>query len=82
MLIYSNSPLSLGGGVSTGAMDIHVEVFVTGDGASSSSSKTRMAAEARAAADRIEPSDLVRAVMHCLPIPIDTGANATNVAES
>ena len=36
VLSYSDSPLSLGGGVSAGAMDVHVEVFVTGDGASSS----------------------------------------------
>ena len=63
VLSYSNSPLSLGGGVSVGAMGVHVEVFVTGDSASSSSSKTRKAVEARAAADRIEPSDPLRAVM-------------------
>ena len=48
VLSYSDSPLSLGGGASAGAMDGLVEVFVTGDGASSSSSKTRKAAEARA----------------------------------
>ena len=63
VLSYSDSPLSLGGGVSAGAMDVHVEVFITGDGASSSSSKTRRAAEARVAPDRIEPSDPLRATM-------------------
>ena len=57
VLSYSNSPLSLGGGVSARAMDVHVEVFVTGDGSSSSSSKTRKAAEARAAAEQDESSD-------------------------
>ena len=82
VLSYSDSPLSLGGGVSAGAMDIHVEVFVTGDGASSSSSKTRKAAEARAAADRIESSDPLRAVMQSLRIPIGTDVDATNVAEA
>ena len=39
--------LGAAGGISAGAMDVNVEVFVTGDGASSSSSKTRKAAEAR-----------------------------------
>ena len=82
VLSYSDSPLSLGGGVSAGAMDVHVEVFVTGDGASSSSSKTRKAAEARAAADRIEPSDPLRAAMQSLRIPIGTDVDATNVAEA
>ena len=33
VLSYSDSPLSLGGGISAGAMDVHVEVFVTGDDA-------------------------------------------------
>ena len=82
VLSYSDSPLSLGGGVSAGAMDVHVEVFVTGDDASSSSSKTRKAAEARAAADRIEPSDPLHAVMQSLRIPIGTDVDATNVAEA
>ena len=63
VLSYSDSPLSLGGGVSVGAMDVHVEVFVTGDGASSSSSKTRKAAEARAATEQTEPSDPLHTVM-------------------
>ena len=63
VLSYSDSPLSLGGGIAAGAMDVHVEVYVTGDGASSSSSKTRKAAEARAAAERAEPSDPLCAVM-------------------
>ena len=81
MLSYSDSPLSLGGGVSAGAMDVLVQVFVTGDGASSSS-KTRKAAEARAAADRIEPSDPLRAAMQSLRIPIGTDIDATNVAEA
>ena len=63
-------------------MDVHVEVFVTGDGASSSSSKKRKAAEARAAADRIELSDPLRAAMQSLRIPIGTDVNATNVAEA
>ena len=51
VLSYSDSPLFLGGGVSAGAMGVHVEVFVTSDGASSSSSKTRKDAEARASAE-------------------------------
>ena len=63
-------------------MDVHVEVFVTGDDASSSSSKTRKAAEARAATDRIEPSDTLRAAMQSLHIPIGTDVDATNVAEA
>ena len=63
-------------------MDVHVEVFITGDGASSSSSKTRKAAEARAAADRIEPSDPLRTAMQSLRIPIGTDVDATNVAEA
>ena len=63
-------------------MDIHVEVFVTGDGASSSSSKTRKAAEARAATDQIEPSDPLRAAMQSLRIPIGTDVDATNVAKA
>ena len=50
VLSYSDSPLSLGGGIAVGAMDVHVEVFITGDGASSLSNKTRKAAEARTAA--------------------------------
>ena len=82
VLSYSDSPLSLGGGVSAGAMDVHVEVFVTGDGASSSSSKTRKAAEARAAAERTELSDPLRAVMQSLRIPIGPDVDATNVAEA
>ena len=52
VLSYSDSPLSLGGGIFAGAMDVHVEVFITSDGASSSWSKTRKAAEARAAVER------------------------------
>ena len=63
-------------------MDVHVEVYVTGDGASSSSSKTRKAAEARAAAEQIEPSDPLRAAMQSLRIPIGTDPNATNIAEA
>ena len=82
VLSYSDSPLSLGGGVSAGAMGVHVEVFVTGDGASSSPSKTRKATEARAAADRIEPSDPLRAAMQSLRVPIGTDVDATNVAEA
>ena len=82
VLSYSDSPLSLGGSVSAGAMDVHVEVFVTGDDASSPSSKTRNAAEARAAADQIKPSDPLRAAMHSLRIPIGTDVDATNVAEA
>ena len=45
VLSYSDSPLSLSGGFTAGAMDAHVEVFVTGDGASSSSSKARRVTE-------------------------------------
>ena len=82
VLSYSDSPLSLGGGVSAGAMDVLVEVFVTGDGASSSLSKTGKAAEARAAADRIEPSDPLHAAMQSLRIPIGIDVDATNVAEA
>ena len=82
VLSYSDSPLSLSGGVSAGAMDVHVEVFVTGDGASSSSSKTRKAAEARATAERTEPFDPLRAAMQSLRIPIGTDVDATNVAEA
>ena len=82
MLSYSDSPLSLCGGVSAGAMDVHMEVFVTSDSASSSSSKTRKAAEARAAAERAEPSDPQRAVMQSLRIPIGTDIDATNVVEA
>ena len=63
-------------------MDVHVEVFITSDGASSSSSKTRKAAEAKAAAERIEPSDPLRAAMQSLRIPIGTAVDATNVAEA
>ena len=63
-------------------MDVHVEVFVTGDGASSSSSKTRKAAEARAAAERTELFDPLRTVMQSLRIPIGTNVDATNVAEA
>ena len=63
-------------------MDVHVEVFVTGNGAASSSSKTRKAAEARPAAERTNPSDPLRAVMQSLRIPIGTDVDATNVAEA
>ena len=63
-------------------MEVHVEVFVTGDGASSSSSKTRKAAKDRAVAERTEPSDPLRAVMQSLRIPIGTDVDATNVAEA
>ena len=62
VLSYSDSLLYLGGGIAAGAMDIHVKVYVTGDGASSSSSKTRKAAEARASVKRAEPSDPLRAM--------------------
>ena len=63
VLSYSDSPISLGSGIAAGAMDFHVEVFVTGDSASSSSSKMRKAAEARDAGDRIELSDPLHAAM-------------------
>ena len=63
VLSYSDSPLSLGGSLAVGGMDVHVEVYATGDGASSSSSKTRKAAEARATVERTEPSDPLRAAM-------------------
>ena len=63
VLSYSDSPLSLSGGFTAGAMDAHVEVFVTGDGASSSSSKARRVTEAAAATARTEPSDPLRAAM-------------------
>ena len=82
VLSYSDSPLSLGGDIAAGPMDVHVEVYVTGDGASSSSSKTRKAAEARAAAERTELSDPLRAMMQSLRIPIGTDVDATNVAEA
>ena len=82
VLSYSDSPLSLGGGVSAGAMDVHVEVFVTGDGASSSSSKARRVAEAAGATARMEPSNPLRAAMQSLRIPIGTNVDATNIAEA
>lgn len=83
VLNYSDSPLSLGGGISAGAMDVHVEVFITGDGASSSSRKTRKAAEARwAAVERTEPSDPLRTMMQSLCVPIGTDVDATNIAEA
>ena len=82
VLSYSDSPLSLGGSISAGAMDVHVEVYATGDGASSSSSKTRKAAKARATAERTEPSDPLRAAMQSLRIPIGTDVDATNIAEA
>ena len=82
VLSYSDSPLSLGGGVSAGGMDIHVEVFVTGDGASSSSSKARRAAEAAAATAQTEPTDRLRAAMQSLRIPIGTNVDTTNFAEA
>ena len=41
VLNFSDSPLSLGGSIPGGAMDVHVEVFVTGTDASYSSSATR-----------------------------------------
>ena len=82
VLSYSDSPLSLSGGFTAGAMDAHVDVFVTGDGASSSSSKARKGAEAGAAAERTELSDPLRAVMQSLRIPIGTDIDATNIAEA
>ena len=82
VLSYSDSPLSLGGGIAVGAMDVHVEVFITGDGASSSSSKARRVAEAGAAAARTKPSDPLRAVMQSLRILIGTDVDATNIAEA
>ena len=82
VLSYSDSPLSLSGGFTAGAMFAHVEIFGTGDGASSSSSKTRKAAEARAAAERTEPSDPLRATMQSLRIPIGTDVDATNIVEA
>ena len=82
VLSYSDSPLSLGGGIAVGAMDVHVEVFITGDGASSSSSKARRVAEDGAAAARTKPSDPLRAVMQSLRILIGTDVDATNIAEA
>jgi len=82
VLSYSDSPLSLDGGITAVAMGVHVEVFVTGDGASSSSSKARRVAEARAAAARTEPSDSLHAAMQSLRIPIGTNVDATNIAEA
>ena len=63
-------------------MDVHVEVFVTGDGTSSSSIKARRDAEAAAATARTEPSDLLCTAMQSLRIPIGTNVDATNVAEA
>ena len=82
VLSYCDSPLPLSGGFTAGAMDAHVEVFITGDGASSSSSKARRVAEAAAATARTEPSDPLRATMQSLRIPIGTDVDATNVAEA
>ena len=63
VLSYSDSPLSLGGGIAAGAMDTHVEVFITGDGATSSSSKARRVAKATAATAWTEPCDPLCAAM-------------------
>ena len=63
VLSYSDSPLPLSGGFTAGAMDAHVEVFVTGDVASSSSSKARRVAEAAGATTQTEPSNPLRTVM-------------------
>ena len=81
VLSYSDSPLSLSGEFTAGAMDAHVEVCVTGDGASALASKARRVAEAGAAAARTEPSDPLRAATQSLRIPIGD-VDATNVAEA
>ena len=82
VLSYSDSPLSIGSGISARAMDVHMEVFVTGDDASSLSSKTRKAAEAKVAAEWTEPSNPLRAAMQSLRVPIGTDIDATNVAKA
>ena len=82
VLSYSDSLLSLGGSISAGAMDVHVEVFITGTDASSSSSTTRKAAEAKATMERAASSNPFCAVMQSLHIPIGTDADATNIAEA
>ena len=82
VLNYYESPLSLSGGFTAVAMDAHVEVFVTGDGASSSSSKARRVAEAAAATARTESSDPLRAAMQSLRSPIGTDVDTTNIAEA
>ena len=81
VLDFSDSPLFLGGGVPSGAMDLCVEVFVTDIDASSSSSAARKAAEAKAAADRAGSPNPLCSTIQSLRIPIGTDIDASNIAE-
>ena len=82
VLSFSDSPLSNSAGAPSGAMDLCMEVFVTHIDTSSSSSATRKAAEAKAAADKAGLPNPLRTMIQSLRIPIGTDVDATNVAEA